>query len=374
MDLAWSIGVLIGLFLLFKNRSYLKEALCHPGVWLPLLFWVVTIISRFANQKQMDGSLLLENRWALEIGLFALVLLKVKDWASAFTQIAVGSILLQILGFMWFYFFRDSAPALSERFGGFHANPMFWGQISGFVAVFSLANCFLGSTKVLRLLFTVSFLINFISLVLTGTRGAWMATFISIPIIFFFTHRELYFRILAGFGVTVLLVVLLIPPVKERVLFTLQGLQGAQTYDSERVALWKANWEMFKDHPILGVGFGANKENLRSYYDKLGYPKTQFESHAHNQYLQILAGTGLVGFFIYLSFFVYFILASLKLIKSNIALFKQVGVIGISTLFYFMIASLTEANFNISKTRYSVLLIFSLILAFSFRQKNEAIQ
>ncbi|MFN9065888.1 MAG: O-antigen ligase family protein, partial [Bdellovibrionales bacterium] len=290
-------------------------------------------------------------------------------------QIAIGTSILQIFGFLWFYFFRDAPMPLTERFGGLHGNPMFWGQISGFVAVFSLANCFLASTQSLRLLFTLSFLINFISLVMTGTRGAWLATFISIPIIFFFTHRKYFFQLLAGFGLTVLLVILFVPPVNERVLFTLKGLQGTQqTYDSERVALWKANWEMFKDHPILGVGFGANKENLRSYYDKLGYPKSQFESHAHNQYLQILAGTGLVGFFFYFSTFIYFILASLKLIKSHLDIYKQVGVIGISTISYFMIASLTEANFNISKTRYSILLIFTLVLAFSIRHKKEATQ
>jgi O-antigen ligase len=56
-----------------------------------------------------------------------------------------------------------------------------------------------------------------------------------------------------------------------------------------------ATFEMWKDHPWFGVGFGS-KVHSRMVSDYLGYQ----DSHvAHNNYLQIMADTGIFTFGIY---------------------------------------------------------------------------
>lgn len=49
-------------------------------------------------------------------------------------------------------------------------------------------------------------------------------------------------------------------------------------------------WQQFKNHPVLGVGIGQFR-----YYASAG----GLDLYAHNNFLEILANTGIVGFFIY---------------------------------------------------------------------------
>ncbi len=87
-----------------------------------------------------------------------------------------------------------------------------------------------------------------------------------------------------------------------------------------RFDLWHANWEMFLDHPILGVGYGQNEAVIGDYYAKLGYPDDTFKGHAHNNYMQFLSGTGLPGLSLYLfviGFYLYFAHKTLKRAKQK---------------------------------------------------------
>jgi O-antigen ligase len=62
-----------------------------------------------------------------------------------------------------------------------------------------------------------------------------------------------------------------------------------------RADLWKANLEFLKERPVLGVGWKHNQE-LSGYYlmEKLN-TKDVFSGHAHNNLLDMLGGTGIVG-------------------------------------------------------------------------------
>ena len=66
----------------------------------------------------------------------------------------------------------------------------------------------------------------------------------------------------------------------------------------ERLAHWQAAWEMFADHPWLGVGIG----NYAAAYPSYALPLWEDPlGHAHNYYLNILAETGSVGLVSYLA-------------------------------------------------------------------------
>ena len=76
----------------------------------------------------------------------------------------------------------------------------------------------------------------------------------------------------------------------------------AQNFSNvERLAHWQVAFDMMRDHPWLGVGFG----NYGAYYEqyRLLY-WTNALGHAHNYYLNIFAETGVIGFVTYLALWV----------------------------------------------------------------------
>lgn len=71
----------------------------------------------------------------------------------------------------------------------------------------------------------------------------------------------------------------------------------------ERVVLWEDSFGMVRDFPILGVGLGCWSE-LFPHYHRPPWRSGRF-LESHNDYLQLLAETGLVGFALLGCFFVY---------------------------------------------------------------------
>lgn len=59
-----------------------------------------------------------------------------------------------------------------------------------------------------------------------------------------------------------------------------------------RLQFWSAAWQMFLSRPLLGVG--ADNFRLR-FAEFSGVPLSDLSVHAHNQYLEALADTGLLG-------------------------------------------------------------------------------
>jgi O-antigen ligase len=75
-------------------------------------------------------------------------------------------------------------------------------------------------------------------------------------------------------------------------------------------SLYKTSWNMFKQNPILGIGPKMYRKdcNLKKYK----IDQNSCNSHPHNNYLQILAETGLLGFLVFSLFVIYFIFISIK--------------------------------------------------------------
>jgi len=66
----------------------------------------------------------------------------------------------------------------------------------------------------------------------------------------------------------------------------------------ERIYMWNGAWRMFREHPWNGVGIGSVEDVFKSgngYISPLAYYPPAF-FHAHNNFLQFLAGAGIFGF------------------------------------------------------------------------------
>jgi len=156
-------------------------------------------------------------------------------------------------------------------------------------------------------------LVLFAGLLASWSRGAWLGFVFSIAVVAFALPRRLWQSFIFSGSVVVLVGVfwfggLLPAPVMQRVassvddFFVFADVQGVDITSAnfavvERLAHWQAALNMLRDVPWAGVGFG-NYEIAYSNYRLINWDEAL--GHAHNYYLNILAETGMIGFFAYL--------------------------------------------------------------------------
>ena len=70
---------------------------------------------------------------------------------------------------------------------------------------------------------------------------------------------------------------------------------------SQRIEYTKASLYLIKQHPVFGVGTGDIPNAYQQAYDEEDSPlEPQYRYKAHNQYLSITVGLGLVGLLVFL--------------------------------------------------------------------------
>lgn len=68
---------------------------------------------------------------------------------------------------------------------------------------------------------------------------------------------------------------------------SVEGSEGAS-----RREIWQATWQLIKDNPVTGVGFGGYWAAIPQYHRASGQVTPQ---EAHNDYLELMASGGVVG-------------------------------------------------------------------------------
>ena len=70
-----------------------------------------------------------------------------------------------------------------------------------------------------------------------------------------------------------------------------------------RVDIWRATWQVIASHPVAGTGFGGYWAAVTKYHNASGASTPQ---QAHNDYLELLASGGIIGFALFAWFLVMF--------------------------------------------------------------------
>lgn len=96
----------------------------------------------------------------------------------------------------------------------------------------------------------------------------------------------------------------------------------------KRLDIWARTFEMFTDHPVLGVGAGNWKINAPNYYkpnpDEWHYHNWR---RPHNDYLWVLSEKGLPGFLFFIGFFISLLVLTLKILAGKVSASKKILVI-----------------------------------------------
>ncbi|RYZ75175.1 MAG: O-antigen ligase domain-containing protein, partial [Proteobacteria bacterium] len=180
--------------------------------------------------------------------------------------------------------------------------------------------------------------------------------------------------VLGGTGVAIVGVLLATFETFRTRLFSLFNFQ--YTSNSERIFLWRANLEMFRDYPILGVGNTENEARAKEYVTRLGNPEA-FTGHAHNNYIQMLSGTGAVGFTLWMTLISYMLWLTWRLWKSIPAdqiWMRAIALAVLGAQFHIHIGGFTEANFKALPTNHNLMIVWGLVVCLSVHQNLRIIR
>jgi O-antigen ligase len=153
----------------------------------------------------------------------------------------------------------------------------------------------LGKVRRERLFLVALFaLVPIIALLLSASRGGIVSFAVQLVIlVLLMLVRRIRSRYMILGGLVVLTAVLAVSWIGvQQVLQRFQGMQSLEVTGGKRNAMRQDTWHLFLNHPIAGAGLGTF-EMVFPPYDTLYDGKVV--NHAHNDYVELLAETGVIG-------------------------------------------------------------------------------
>ena len=281
------------------------------------------------------------------------------------------------------YKFNDTANRLS----GFFGEELILGSyLSRLAPLFLIQLLFIykdygkrGNFKIF-LLSTILFLFSYV-IFLSGERVAFSYFIITIFffLVIFKSKKILIYTCLILFTSFILLIIgdepRLVKTTKQQIqksfILTEDGkyqLKKIEEIPIEHLKHWKSTLLMARDEPFSGVGPRMFREKCKlPKYNVLGGCAT----HPHNLYFQLLGETGIFGFLVLISLFIYIskkLLLNLKI--NSISLSDKKTMVAISSLSIFLhfFPLLPNGNFFNNWINIITFLSFGLFLHFNFKK------
>lgn len=183
----------------------------------------------------------------------------------------------------------------TPRIEGTFSNPNHLAGYLAAISTFLLALILFENSQRRRLLVGVVLLLTLVTIVLSQSRGGFLALIAGFTFVLWFRYRMKALYLMAG----VLVVVTIVPnPLSHRV----KELPFTDIYAYSRIDIWKSGLAMVKDHPA-GTGLGMYRYSSRPYAipnEKAIAHYGKYAESAHNQYLHIVVEMGFIGLLIYL--------------------------------------------------------------------------
>jgi O-antigen ligase len=353
-----------------STEQLVVSPLLPPLVALALLVILQLVFHLTASTYQTRLDLLLLLADIIVLFLASQAFRTLEDWRGYFWFLMVFGFLVCAFGILQHLAFNGKIYWFREmRFGGIPFGPYVnRNHFAGFVeliAPFSLLPLLLGKVRRERLFVVALFAtIPVVSLFLSASRGGIVSFGVELAVIALW----LVLRGGAGkqtlAGAAVLLVALLLVSWLGvgQILQRFSSMQSFEVTAGKRASMRVDTWHIFLDHPVLGTGLGTIQTVFPPYetfYDG------KIVNHAHNDYLEALAETGLLGGLCCLWFLVVLFLESRKRLlmqeQAFVSVFQLAAVVGCigflvhalvdfnlhipaNALFFFLMAFLATAN------------------------------
>ncbi len=296
--------------------------------------------------------------------VFAMTFIKRREQLCGILIATLLAALINDAAGLWQYFVQDEPRAY-----GFSHTPTFYGS---FMLMQLPMMIFIAQSEILpplwRRLAVAAAILSAVCLVLSMTRGAWLACVVTVMIFFALEkkYRRLTAKICAGLAIIFLLVALMSPTIKNRVTtITNTNFQS----NTERVLMWKASAEIFRDYPIYGVGQKMFFKAYNFYYlpreakERPG-EKRRGHTQPHNNFFHRASEGGLIGLAAFVGLYAYFFWKFYTQFKREKNFAFGAGITAFLILAALQLEGLTDTNMNqVPIMREFWLLVGTLIAA-----------
>jgi len=280
---------------------------------------------------------------------------KKRQFERLFLVIIIWAAILSLYGIIRKYFILEKE--ISESFSVFGNRNHFAGFME-MVAPLALGYAFYCKNRAKKFIFGFMATIICVSIFLSLSRAGSLSLIFSLILMVYFLKKdwviqEKYWVLIAGGILIVLLLsVIGIEPIKYRFASLREGF-------FQRLSVFKDSYQMIKDFPSFGIGLGNFQFAFSSY---LSFFSEGYYFYPHNDYIQIITETGLIGF----SFFFLFLLKVFKTILKRLftrqdPFARSMVIGGICGLFSLLLHSSVDFNFHIPAISFLFWLLLGLI-------------
>lgn len=365
------------LYCCFKKRHW---GLKRNGTELTIALYIVIVAAGFIFNASADApwwQSLMRFSWVLNLYILTFAFSKSDIKPEKSLQfLAMATLIPTIYSLISFYHGVDLITGRdNSRITGLVNSATYHAHGNAIIFVFMVAILFFVYKKLSipwKFVTVFSILLLGTSIFLTLTRGIWLSVAISSIFMAFLMPWKRALKLVLFLALIFSTLYWGFPSVRNRISST----SVAQGSTGERVNLLKVNLQMWREHPWLGIGHGENLRRNREYWDRPEWnmPEGYITSHAHNQYVNVLATTGILGFIAFMSFFTFFLVKNVKLlIKAS----KNKASTNYALLFAclwaqieFWLACLTDVSFEYAKIRALLILVWALVIALEKNAKS----
>lgn len=299
--------VLFFVYLLFTSSN----KIILPAVLLPLAIWFLW--SAFSAFSSVDPTLSV----AKLAGTFSraasvIIVINFVLWSRCVSCLLYSYVLATLVSGMLIILLPADNTDLGGRLIGTTGNANSFGiQVTASIAV--AVYLILNARSYLLKLFNVTSVIFFLYLIIgSGSRKAIVGVFIIIAIFgvyqFIVTIRKSAFQAIAS--ALVAIVILIAMPIAvlqsehaDRFIRLyeayVEGDKSAEGISEKgRIEMYKLGWQTAIENPVFGIGL----DNFRTV--KSGFLEQSVGTYAHSNYIELIVGTGFLGFVLYYSMWV----------------------------------------------------------------------
>lgn len=362
------LGIATLLFFIYYYKSNIKFKELYQqyqGYFNTIgIFLIAMLLSALFSGDIRLGLKEWADMWIWRMMPFIIIVTVINDYKKAFNIIKLSTLGI-FIGIVCLIYQGVSGDS---RAAGFFGHPMtFAGWLCLFLPIFFIGAFDKILDKKYKITSLVLLILGGIALVFNGTRGGWLAVAITLSLLL------LHYMMISKRN---LILGILLVSVCSGILYNNDSFMhrvstitnNKYQSNSERLLMWNSAWNMFKDHPVLGVGLGQYTDNYQQKYISPKAKEPQ-QKHAHNNFMQMLAENGIIGFLSFVIMFGYIIINNLKKYMHNKNPYSiMIAAMSLSLL----LQGFTEFNFgNSAVVKVYWLLLGCCLVLMNYYNKKE---
>lgn len=308
-----NILIFICIFAWLVNKTFSKERVsAHNGLnWIIFIFCLLGVFSVirggfYYGSRYFAEFIIPLKRWLTPVLLYFIALNIIKTKEILKNTMIIILIVVSVAGLLAIkesIDIGDFGSLDSSRVGGIAEQPNMMGAFFVYYMFLFLGFLYLNWHKIKNWALLVPFLICVRGIQVTFSRGAYLAVVFGFLGITFFKNKILF--VLMSIGI----VVMLLNPewlpgsirytidrtVKTEQIYGSHGLEDRVDRSAAmRLEVWKGAFEIIKENPLWGVGYGVFPYVIPYYVSGVG------EIDAHNTYIIIAAEMGIPVLLVFL--------------------------------------------------------------------------